>query len=565
MWKFRELVRVAAFLALVSGARAAEPKWIKARLGSFEAISDSGRKSATEALGQFEQLRFAIGAAMGQPDLRLDPPLRILVFRNAAELKRGCFDGLRMGRDRMMVCATAEGQLSPQVLRELTKTLLETNFSAMPAPLETAFITFFSTFQSNGAHSTWGAPPPKTEQTREWAMIERITTQPEYAERAHLFLHNLAVGMDESGAIRNAFGEDPRKFEADVERFYGSGGFAATRAPNRPLNPDRDFHTTFLTSDEGELMRADLLMPDSRSIYQKLLADGKHSAEDNEGLAILAMRAGNVDEARNYIDAARKSGTKNAVALTEYAALETDNDRAIAVLKDALTADPKYAEAHWRLGEKISDPARRMMEWKQAVNLAPRRHDWWAQYARLCIEQKQYAEAGRAWMAAAQAAPNTQLREQYLTARGQIETQRLDQEDAERKKEAAARDAEINRLKAQAREELAEVEARANTNPLSKQERDKAVEWFDGPADAKVSGTLVRVICGRQSRLELRESDGRIERFAVGDLSHLQGPGGEFSIACGVQKAREVTISFRPAKASTHSGVAGEVTAIELK
>jgi hypothetical protein len=120
-------------------------------------------------------------------------------------------------------------------------------------------------------------------------------------------------------------------------------------------------------------------------------------------------------------------------------------------------------------------------------------------------------------------------------------------------------------LKAQAREELAEVEARANTNPLSKQERDKAVEWFDGPADAKVSGTLVRVICGRQSRLELRESDGRIERFAVGDLSHLQGPGGEFSIACGVQKAREVTISFRPAKASTHSGVAGEVTAIELK
>ena len=52
----------------------AEPRWIKARLGSFEAISDDGRRSATQALSQFEQFSFALGTAMGQPDLRLDPP-----------------------------------------------------------------------------------------------------------------------------------------------------------------------------------------------------------------------------------------------------------------------------------------------------------------------------------------------------------------------------------------------------------------------------------------------------------------------------------------------------------
>jgi len=109
------MYRFAALVVLALSAHAAEPKWIKARLGSFEAISDSGRKSATEALGQFEQLRFAIGAAMGQPDLRLDPPLRIIVFKNQTELQRGCFNGLRMGRDRIMACATAETQLSPEV------------------------------------------------------------------------------------------------------------------------------------------------------------------------------------------------------------------------------------------------------------------------------------------------------------------------------------------------------------------------------------------------------------------------------------------------------------------
>ena len=150
-------------------------------------------------------------------------------------------------------------------------------------------------------------------------MLERIITQPQYAERAHIFLHNLSVGMDETGAIRNSFAEDPKKFNEEVVQFFAAGNFAETKAPNRPLNPDRDFHTTYLTSDEGDLMRADLLMPDSRAIYQRLLASGNHAAEANEGLAILAMRAGDVNQARTYIDAARKAGTKNAVALTEYA------------------------------------------------------------------------------------------------------------------------------------------------------------------------------------------------------------------------------------------------------
>ena len=186
-------------------------------------------------------------------------------------------------------------------------------------------------------------------------------------------------------------------------------------------------------------MRADLLTPASAALYESLLQAGKHAAEANEGLAVLAMRDNDAAKAQTYMEAARKAGTTNFVALTAYARLENDPDRAIEILKQALTLDPKYAEAHWIFGEKLSDPARRMAEWKQAVNLAPRNYEWWAQYAQLCVDQKQYAEAGRAWVAAAQAAPDVQLREQYLTARGQIEQQRLDAEDAERRKDAAAK------------------------------------------------------------------------------------------------------------------------------
>src|SRR5580700_339357 len=201
--------------ATASHAPSAEPRWIKARSGSFEAISDDGRRSATQALSQFEQFSFALGTVMGQPELRLDPPLRIIVFKNDRDLQSQCPPTLVMGRDRLMACTTAEGQLPPGLLRELTRTLLENNFSTMPGPIETALETFFSTVESTAVHVTWGSPPPPAERTREWALLHRVITQPDYAGKAKIYLHNLAAGMDQSGAIRNAFGEDGTKFEDD--------------------------------------------------------------------------------------------------------------------------------------------------------------------------------------------------------------------------------------------------------------------------------------------------------------------------------------------------------------
>ena len=75
----------------------AETQWVKARLGSFETISDNGRHAAIQGLSQFEQFRFALGTVMGVPDLRLDPPLRILVFRNAQEMSSQVVQVFRPG------------------------------------------------------------------------------------------------------------------------------------------------------------------------------------------------------------------------------------------------------------------------------------------------------------------------------------------------------------------------------------------------------------------------------------------------------------------------------------
>src|SRR5579862_2088088 len=222
----RALFSAAALFAIsASNALPAETRWIKARLGSFETVSDDGRRSATQALSQFEQFRFALGSAMGQPELNLDPPLLIIVFKNDREMRAQCPAGLAMGRNRLMACTTSEGQLPQSLLRDLTRTLLERNFSRMPAPIEKGLETFFSTVESNAVHVTWGTPPPQPERTREWALLHRIITQPDYSGKARIYLHNLSSGMDSGAASRNALGEDAPKFEAEVDRYYAAGVF----------------------------------------------------------------------------------------------------------------------------------------------------------------------------------------------------------------------------------------------------------------------------------------------------------------------------------------------------
>ena len=99
---------------------AADAQWVKARLGSFETISDNGRRSAVQGLSQFEQFRFALGTAMGKPDLRLDPPLRILVFKTAQEMPPGC-DTVHTGRDHLWpVSRATKPNCRPALIRELT-------------------------------------------------------------------------------------------------------------------------------------------------------------------------------------------------------------------------------------------------------------------------------------------------------------------------------------------------------------------------------------------------------------------------------------------------------------
>ena len=538
--------------------------WTKARSGAFETVTDDGKRSATQSLSQFEQFKYALGYVLGKPDLRLDPPVRILLFKNGAELAAENCAGLTEGRDRLNICAVTDGQLSPGTLRALTRHLLENNFTAMPAPVERALVSFFSTVESNGTRVTWGIPPAAEERTREWAMLHRIVTQPDYSGKARIYLRNLASGMDRPAAIRNALGEDARKFEADTDAYFQAGNFQSVPAPGKPINPDRDFSVTSLTADEATLMRADLLTPKSTERYRELIGLKKHVAESNEGLGLLAARKQDLAHAREYFQAALDAGSKNFVMMTAYAGMIEDTAKAIKVLRDAIAIDPKYAPARWLFGERTNDPRMTLFQWKKATELSPRNSLWWEKYAKLNQDRQQWAEAGRAWLAAAQSAPDEAHREQYLAARGSIDEKRLNGEDEIRRRELAQKTKELDDLKNQARKEIADLEARVNKNGISS--KDAVFDWAEVNGTT-VDGQLEKVDCiGKQYRLQISTANTKNLQFLIVDLNKLEFIGERVKLTCGIQKPRAVRVTYRPVteKAPAAPGLTGQVTSIEF-
>jgi hypothetical protein len=188
---------------------------------------------------------------------------------------------------------------------------------------------------------------------------------------------------------------------------------------------------------------------------------------------------------------------------------------------------------------------------------------WAEEYAQLNEKEKYYAEAGLAWVLAAEAAPDLAKRDEFLARRSAIESLRIADEDAIRKAEAAEKAAELEKLKADAREEVRRLEARANKDPLGDKGKD-AVEWWDDSGE-KLTGTLVKIDCmGREFRLEIKDDKGATQRVMIRDPRKIGVTGGEMTFACGVQKPRAMTISYKPVKDAA-KGTAGDVTAIDLK
>ena len=544
------------FLGLLPCLLAADDHWVKFVAGAFEVWTDGATRAAREDLVRFEEFRNALGLVVGEQDLQMPQPVRVLVFKNDKGWTTSV--PVAQGRDAYAIVLDEKTIPGPAIFTELTRLFLDANTSRMPAAFEHGLIEFFSTLQVTGIRITAGSPPPKPD--LDWARIHLLVADPEYYGKLRVLLYNLRKGVADDPAYRNAFGKSAAEVEAQTKTHFAAGNFPTTTLSSRPMSPN-DFAERQVSDGDARLARADLLAgSQSGGEYEALLRDHVKVAEAEEGLGLLSLRDQRRDEARRHFEAATVAGSGSARCYIEYAKLEPDNEKAMQALLRAAGINSKLDEPFALMASRDTDPAKRLAHWKGAAERNPRNATYWQALAEAYLADNNFAEAAKAWDQGAQAATDPAQRARMLEARASIEQKRLEFEDAKRRQEAA----EVEKLKQQARSDLHALEDKYR-DPGAKQE--KPVPWSDFPRPSgKLIGLLKQVDClGAKTRLVVEGDDRKISKLLLTDPGKVAIiGGGDQTLNCGPQKARRVTIEYFP-KADSRLATAGEIATVEFQ
>ncbi len=509
---------------------------------------------------RFLEFRQAVGDVIGETELQSPMPVRILVFKNAQEWAPPA--PVAEGRASYNIVLEEKGAVPAAVYSDLARLFLHANTAQMPPAFEHGLIEFFSTFDVTGIHITVGAPPAQPG--------SRLGARPSARYLARLLSASCgscsttcAKASADEPAYQNAFAKSPAQIEAQARQHLADGAFQTASLNSRPVAPG-DFQERPVSDADARLARADLLAgAASAAEYRALLNANQHAAEAQEGLGLLALRAGRRDEARAFFADAIHAGSSSARCYIEYARLEPDHAKASQALLKAASLNPKLDEPFVLLAQRDTDPQQRIAHWTEATKRNPRNLTAWQALAEAQLAEHNYPDAANAWTQAEQAATDPATRARMRQNRVAIEQQRLDYEAAEKQRKADEDAREVEKLKEQARAHLHELEAKYNggapptTTP-------GAVPWWNGPPpDAKLSGTLTQVDClGKQLRLSVAAADGKTLRLLVPDPAKIVLSGAT-SLACGPQKG-QVRIEYFP-KANARLRTAGEVATIEFQ
>lgn len=547
---------------------AADDHWVAIRSGPFEVYTNGSDRAAREKLMYLEQFREALRVITGKQEIHSVWPVRVLVFKNAKQAP-AANASFALGRDARMLAVAETAPFSRENLKELARILLYENTNRLPQTVEDGLIELLSTLEVNGTRVTLGAPVPEPERSHAWAFMQLVTVNPDYSGRSRVMISNLEQSGDFEAACHNAFEKSVAQMNQQTDAYLKAGTFATTSVSGRALSPVRDFKLEQLESEAGKLAMADLLLAAGSSEAARAY-DGLHGAPAAEGSGLLALKDHKDGEARRLFQSAIESGSENARAWLELARLEADPTKARADLKKAAELNPRWSEPYFRQAEVEKDNLeQRAAMLKKAAAFEPRNIDYWQALARTEIAAKNFPEAQKAWAGAERAAANDEERSRIHQVRLQVEKERADFEEAERKRIAEERERDIQRVKAQSDAAIhaAEAEAYKKLNPDGTAP-PKPVGWYEEMhGNAKVEGLFERLDCiGRQARLVIQGADGKNMQLLVRDPTQIVVVGGaEKTFGCGAQKPPQKVLVEYIAKPDAKQRTSGEAVSIEFR
>ena len=524
--------RFVILLACATVALAAD-KWTEYIAGPFHVLSDAGDKPARERLAELEQLRFVLGTLVGvthgKNDLDTTWPVDLFLFSTQREYGPHALGTPLIDGGSATLCASPAdiNGLPRDLVRALTLLLLHDNLGRMPAVSETALADLLSTLKVSATRVTVGDPLTQVElppdRWRAWAKLHMLATVGDYSGKVRVYLGNLAQGVDEPTAARNAFDITMAELDRRVDAYVRAATFASIPMAGAAFNPAHDFVEKTVEPAAIAAMLAELS------------AGGKNfPAESPRGLI--------------------KKGTRPAYEL-------------------AAKANPKWGEPYFRMAALETTTLAKIATLKKATTLEPRNSKYWQALAEAQVGAEQFADAAKSWIAAERCAPTDAERERIHQAKLDIDERRVEFDIAEKRRKADEAARELQRIKDASAAEVHQAEAAANkrlgTDPAVAK---RAVAWWEDPTGQKVEGQLTRVDClpGNVLRLTVQLPGGSAKspllvKVLIRDLNQLTVNGAEEArFGCGIQKPVRKIKLVHNGKADAKQGTAGDVMVVEF-
>jgi len=499
--------------------------WTQYQSGPFRIVSDAGDRARTRLI-ELEQLRHALESYLGKADLTTVWPIEIVLFSNQREYgPHAPPQPLVEGPDANLGAWMAETPLPRDLLREITRQLIEDNAGRMPEPVEQALGDLMASIQMKDTKGTLaitvGAPPGAgefpEERMRAWAKIQMLATLPEFSGKLRVYLNNLQQGGEEEMATHNAYNLTPAELDKRAEAYFAAGHFAAVPVVGVPVIPGRDFRETRIP-DAG-----------AAALIEDLKADGKDfPPESPRGLL--------------------KQGTRESLAA-------------------AMKANPKWAEPHIALADIEYDPVEKAKELKLAAALEPRNSGLWEALALAQKDSQLFADAQKSWVMAERNAANDADKARLRKARLDMADQRAEFEIRAKKRKASEEAEDLERVKQAAEARIHAAEDAANKRNGTLKPGAIVVPWWNDEDGEKLSGKLTSVDClnGNALRLTVQPATGAAVRLMIPDSHNLAVKGAsEVRFLCGVQKTPKAINLVHDGKPDAQQGTIGNVRTVEL-
>ena len=509
--------------------------WTEFRTGPFQVITEGGDKDARLALNYLEQLRNAVGIAVGQQELESVWPIRVIVVKSKRPTQPVC----KFARDAYL-CSVDE--VGPETASSVVDILLTSWPGHVPPNIRRGLLTLYSTLEVDGTRVSLGAPPATKD--RDWSRAHMLAVQPEFSGKLRVLLSNLGKGIDPEVSYKNAFEKTPAEVDQALNRYIEQGQYGTIPVSGKPINP-RQFIARAYDENLGKLAVADLAF--SHGTDPDYAALGS-----TEGQGLVALRKGDRDKAKTLL--AEATG---AYALVQYAKLLPEAERR-PVLEKAAAANPKWAEPYKLIAAVETHPAQKLQALRKATQLDPHDAAMWTLLAQTQESAKQMADAAKSWAAAERTTDDPEMKERLRQSRAAGERARAEADMRAREEARRKTEQELQDLRNRALMEIRQAEARANAGkPVI--DANTLDEYKEGGETKTLSGVLARVDCqGTQAVLNVR-SGRSVTKLLVVDPSSVEVAGGEKSFGCGVQKpARKVEVQYEP-------GATKKVTRIEFR